>query len=526
MDGSSPLAALQPRTLSPSFGMSPYSKPRASRSLKLGISKPVAKENIPEFERLTDKSSPTTCLVADLSESFYIDKTPQVPTPRKALFTSFTFAGRDKSLAGLMSSPSVNGIDSSTLSNKPAFASLYTESPTISPTTDSPLSNKLCASPLVEKESTPCSLEMALRKPVVVERKKSNSLQRQPFRSKSGNIFKTTERGGLSRAKSMALLDLEEIFKTASPPPKEEKAISLGPAFSPLSTPKPPKFPVPERCENSVDGSPVAAIQRRPNVRPKLKMRRTMSMIEKPEDAMPPADKIMTPKLAPITDILANSSPGESHILPCFTVKDDSLRRIKKSILLDVLDDKYKDQYDQHIIIDCRFDYEYQGGHVAGAININTPEALEERFFENLEPEKAGKTLIIFHCEYSAVRAPQMAMHFRRRDRQLNMHRYPALSYPDVYILEGGYSGFFKEFRERCEPQHYVEMDDASHRQARERELGKFRRHAKLGRSQTYTFGDNLNASPSGNLGKRSLSYSNDGTPTARSRPGQRRSLQ
>lgn len=118
-------------------------------------------------------------------------------------------------------------------------------------------------------------------------------------------------------------------------------------------------------------------------------------------------------------------------------------------------------------------------------------------------------------------------MHFRSRDRQLNMHRYPALSYPDVYILDGGYCGFFGEYKFRCQPQQYVEMDDASHRHKCERELGKFRRNSKLGRSQTYTFGvhnDDFNSSPNGSLGKRPLSYHDqEGTPTARSRPGQRR---
>ena len=79
------------------------------------------------------------------------------------------------------------------------------------------------------------------------------------------------------------------------------------------------------------------------------------------------------------------------------------------------------------------------------------------------------------------------------------MHRYPALSYPDVYILEGGYSGFYREHSNRCEPQRYIEMNDALHRSACEREMGKFRRSAKLGRAQSYTFGvhkDSVDASP------------------------------
>jgi rhodanese-related sulfurtransferase len=33
------------------------------------------------------------------------------------------------------------------------------------------------------------------------------------------------------------------------------------------------------------------------------------------------------------------------------------------------------------LIIDARFDYEFEGGHIKGALNLNTPEALEEFFF-------------------------------------------------------------------------------------------------------------------------------------------------
>jgi hypothetical protein len=55
--------------------------------------------------------------------------------------------------------------------------------------------------------------------------------------------------------------------------------------------------------------------------------------------------------------------------------------------------------------VDCRFPYEYEGGHIAGAVNVNTWDALETYF---LESPKQGKTVVIFHCEYSAHRAPRL----------------------------------------------------------------------------------------------------------------------
>jgi predicted sulfurtransferase len=38
-----------------------------------------------------------------------------------------------------------------------------------------------------------------------------------------------------------------------------------------------------------------------------------------------------------------------------------------------------------HFIIDCRFEYEYEGGHIKGALNLNSPLKVEEYFFKNRE---------------------------------------------------------------------------------------------------------------------------------------------
>jgi len=36
-----------------------------------------------------------------------------------------------------------------------------------------------------------------------------------------------------------------------------------------------------------------------------------------------------------------------------------------------------------YLIVDCRFDYEYEGGHIRNALNLNTPEAMETYFFSS-----------------------------------------------------------------------------------------------------------------------------------------------
>ena len=165
----------------------------------------------------------------------------------------------------------------------------------------------------------------------------------------------------------------------------------------------------------------------------------------------------------------------------------DSIPRITKDTLLEVLDGRFDANFDQRMIIDCRFEYEFEGGHIDGAVNYNDKELITSQLFEASLP---GKTLLIFHCEYSAHRAPIMARYVRKQDRSTNAEFYPKLTYPEVYILDGGYSSFFTVHRERCFPQNYVEMDDKEHAYTCEREMGRLRQNrSKLSRAQTFAFG-------------------------------------
>lgn len=208
-------------------------------------------------------------------------------------------------------------------------------------------------------------------------------------------------------------------------------------------------------------------------------------MFEHPEDVMRQKKEDMESSLQAVMDI------DEPHvpILPHFFKEGqpDSIPRIAKHTLLDVLDGKYNHHYDQKMVVDCRFEYEYEGGHIDGAVNYNNKELLTGQLFETAMP---GKTLLIFHCEYSAHRAPIMARHVRKQDRATNVEYYPRLTYPEVYILDGGYSGFFAEHRDRCFPQNYVEMDAKEHAYTCEREMGRLRQNrTKLSRAQTFAFG-------------------------------------
>jgi M-phase inducer tyrosine phosphatase len=208
-------------------------------------------------------------------------------------------------------------------------------------------------------------------------------------------------------------------------------------------------------------------------------------MFEHPGDVMKGKNDHPSSNLHTVMDIDELHMP----VLPHFFQdgQPDSIPRITKDTLLDILDGNYDSHFDQRMIVDCRFEYEFEGGHIDGAVNYNDKELLTSQLFETGVP---GKTLLIFHCEYSAHRAPIMARHVRKQDRSNNAEQYPKLTYPEVYILDGGYSGFFSEHRSRCFPQNYVEMDAQEHAHTCEREMGRLRQNrTKLGRAQTFAFG-------------------------------------
>lgn len=119
------------------------------------------------------------------------------------------------------------------------------------------------------------------------------------------------------------------------------------------------------------------------------------------------------------------------------------------------------------MLFDCRFPYEYKAGHIKGAENIYLQSDMKDRLFGNKvklqsgptekQPASTGlgsigpsgnqlsdakHTILIFHCEFSSERAPRMANIVRDFDRKFN--EYPLLHYPELIILEGGYSTFYK----------------------------------------------------------------------------------
>ncbi|WAQ86944.1 hypothetical protein PtA15_7A673 [Puccinia triticina] len=112
-------------------------------------------------------------------------------------------------------------------------------------------------------------------------------------------------------------------------------------------------------------------------------------------------------------------------ILPCHKVSNDGLMRISPDTMDRLLEGLYDQSISQKIVIDCRFGYEYEGGHIRTAINIQDKKLADNMLLQGEifrggkndvpPPSESGKTdstgqnkkvVLVFHCEYSAKRAP------------------------------------------------------------------------------------------------------------------------
>ncbi|BFU23031.1 rodhanase family domain containing protein [Entamoeba histolytica HM-1:IMSS-B] len=108
-----------------------------------------------------------------------------------------------------------------------------------------------------------------------------------------------------------------------------------------------------------------------------------------------------------------------------------------------------------NIVVDCRYPYEYEGGHVIGALNLWNPGLLFEYLKNNLEQILRMQSIIIFYCEFSKTRAPSLARQLRRFDLVRNKQS----CFKEVYLLEGGFNELYS-LNPSCIEGSYVEMND------------------------------------------------------------------
>ena len=136
--------------------------------------------------------------------------------------------------------------------------------------------------------------------------------------------------------------------------------------------------------------------------RPRKQFRRSLSMFEKPQDILRESKAGLEP--SPL-DAIMDVDDSQKMQLPHEYKDQELIPRISKNTMVDILDGKFEQCYERSLIVDCRFEYEYDGGHIDGAVNYNNKDEIARRLFDR---PCAGNTLLIFHCEYSVHRAPEV----------------------------------------------------------------------------------------------------------------------
>ncbi|EAY22047.1 Rhodanese-like domain containing protein [Trichomonas vaginalis G3] len=149
----------------------------------------------------------------------------------------------------------------------------------------------------------------------------------------------------------------------------------------------------------------------------------------------------------------------DENLIPVLP-KQCPIKRISCHTMHDLLAGKYSHTVQEIEIFDCRYRYEYDGGHIDNAMHVSSLEEIDRHFFT--QPKFRPNSVFIFHCEFSVNRGPDCAEYLRNTDRQLNLNKYPFIYYPHVYILDGGYSNFYKMYPEDCDGG-YTPMLDSEH---------------------------------------------------------------
>ncbi|MDP2435172.1 MAG: rhodanese-like domain-containing protein [archaeon] len=173
---------------------------------------------------------------------------------------------------------------------------------------------------------------------------------------------------------------------------------------------------------------------------------------------LPPVNRHSTIQRA-ASDISLGEYSQISGLLPS-TRKVPGAPNITAETLCRVMKGEFSDSVKHLTIIDCRFPFEYQDGHIHGSVNQYLWEDIVKNFTR--DPLVLPSSVFIFHCEFSQHRAPTLGNALRNWDRRVSI--FPTLHYPEVYILEGGYVNFFAKYPGLCTPQAYTPMLHDDHK--------------------------------------------------------------
>ncbi|VDI02272.1 Hypothetical predicted protein [Mytilus galloprovincialis] len=94
------------------------------------------------------------------------------------------------------------------------------------------------------------------------------------------------------------------------------------------------------------------------------------------------------------------------YALPTMTGTNPDLKTISHDTMSSVINGSYDEVLSSYRIIDCRYPYEYEGGHIKNAENIYAENGIIQFLEDNCDVTK--RQVLIFHCEFSSERGPKL----------------------------------------------------------------------------------------------------------------------
>ncbi|XP_072493140.1 M-phase inducer phosphatase 2 [Notamacropus eugenii] len=230
------------------------------------------------------------------------------------------------------------------------------------------------------------------------------------------------------------------LFRSPSMP-----SSSIRPVLKRLERPRDKDTPVKNKRRKSVT-IPTTALEEKEE-EPKPRLLRSRSLCH---------DEIETILDNDPRELIGDYS--KAFLLQTIDGRHQDLKYISPETMVAVLTGKFSNIVEKCVILDCRYPYEFEGGHIKGAVNLPLEQDAENFLLVNpILPSEDKRVILIFHCEFSSERGPRMCRFIRERDRAAN--DYPNLYYPEMYILKGGYKDFFPQHPTFCEPQDYRPMN-------------------------------------------------------------------
>lgn len=94
--------------------------------------------------------------------------------------------------------------------------------------------------------------------------------------------------------------------------------------------------------------------------------------------------------------------------------RHSDLKSISAQTMAKLLRGDYSESVASFKVVDCRYPYEFEGGHIRGAQNLYTQDQILTELVNSktdtpkLVSDEPKRNIIVFHCEFSSERGPKL----------------------------------------------------------------------------------------------------------------------